>query len=61
MDDDEAPAPDYIERLIAQRCGEEIAEAVVPVETLRAMLELVAALQDRIDEMALRLEPQEAA
>jgi hypothetical protein len=58
MDDD---APDYVERLIAQRCGEEIAAAVVPVETLKMMLEIIAALQDRIDELALRVEARQAA
>jgi hypothetical protein len=52
---------DYIERLIAQRCGEEVAAAVVPVETLGMILEIIAALQDRIDELALRLEAKEAA
>jgi hypothetical protein len=51
---DEHPAPDYVERLIAQRCGEETADAIVPVETLGMMLEIITAQQDRIDELALR-------
>jgi hypothetical protein len=57
MDDD----ADYTIRVISARCGEEIAAAAVPVETLKMMLEIIAALQDRIDELALRVEAKEAA
>jgi hypothetical protein len=59
MDDDSVS--DYTIRLIAQRCGEEIADAVVPVETVTMMLEIIAALQDRVDELALSVEAREAA
>jgi hypothetical protein len=38
------------------RCGPEIADAVVPVETLQAMLEVVEALEDRLEELRLQVE-----
>jgi hypothetical protein len=68
MDDDEAPPPEaghpgaeYVLNVIRARCGEEIAAAVVPVESVTEMLEIIAALQDRVDEMSERLEPRQAA
>jgi hypothetical protein len=52
MDED----ADYLTRLIAHRCGEEIAAAVVPVESVTEMLLIIAALQDRLDKLAAQVE-----
>jgi hypothetical protein len=42
---------DYLDRVIRHRCGDEIADAVVPAATVEKVLEIVVELQDRADRL----------
>jgi hypothetical protein len=45
---------DYIMRLISARCGEETADAVVPISVLAQVLDIVSQMQDRLAEHSSR-------
>jgi hypothetical protein len=45
---------DHVMRLIRHRCGDKIAEAVVPTSALEAVLIAIEALSDRIEEIESR-------
>jgi hypothetical protein len=48
---------DYLDRLIRARCGDEIADAVIPAATLEDVLALIAEMQDRIEQLEARSLP----
>ena len=47
---------DYATCVLRHRCGDEIADPVVSVETLKLVLEVVAALEARLAELAQMVE-----
>jgi hypothetical protein len=55
LDDD----PDYAMRVAEARCPE-IADQVVSVDTLRMLLEVAEALEDRLADLALQVEGRQA-
>jgi hypothetical protein len=40
--------PGYLDRVIRARCGDEIADQVIEVETLELVLQVIAVLEERI-------------
>jgi hypothetical protein len=42
--------------VIRHRCGDEIADQVVSVDTLQMVMNVIAAMQDRIEELTLMVE-----
>jgi hypothetical protein len=51
----------YVDRVIRARCGDEVADQVISVETLQALLEVVEALEAKWAELAARVEEKAAA
>jgi hypothetical protein len=43
---------DQADRIIRARCGDEIADQVIPVSIFMLVWDVIAAMQDRVDEIA---------
>jgi hypothetical protein len=52
--DERAEADDHAMRVIRHRCGDKIADMVVPQTAFEAVLEALAALSERIEEIEAR-------
>jgi hypothetical protein len=53
--------PDYVDRVIRHRCGDAIADLVVPVELFVRVLEIIDALNERLQSLQTVVDDQTEA
>jgi hypothetical protein len=59
MDDIDAGSIEYIDRVIRARCGDEIADAVFPVEVLELMMQVANGLEAQAAKLWTRLSAEQ--